>query len=112
MGHVFISYVHDPDHRHLESFGVMGDVTTAMRDPIFYRWHAFMDDVFQEHKTGLPPYTLEQLTFPGVNVVGINVAPDGATTAMNNTYQTSWQQSDVNLAKGLDFTPRGYIFAR
>lgn len=25
MGHVVISYSHDPDHRHLESFGVMGD---------------------------------------------------------------------------------------
>lgn len=36
MGHVFISYSHDPDHRHLESFGVMGDSATAMRDPIFY----------------------------------------------------------------------------
>lgn len=37
MGHVFISYAHDPDHRHLESFGVIGDSSTAMRDPIFYR---------------------------------------------------------------------------
>lgn len=33
---MFISYSHDPDHRHLESFGVMGDSATAMRDPIFY----------------------------------------------------------------------------
>lgn len=24
MGHVFISYAHDPDNRHLESFGVIG----------------------------------------------------------------------------------------
>lgn len=38
MGHVFISYSHDPDHRHLESFGVMGDSSTAMRDPVFYRY--------------------------------------------------------------------------
>lgn len=37
MGHVFISYAHDPDHRYLESFGVIGDSSTAMRDPIFYR---------------------------------------------------------------------------
>jgi tyrosinase len=32
MGHVFISMSHDPDHRHLESFGVMGDSGTAMRE--------------------------------------------------------------------------------
>lgn len=33
MGHTFISYAHDPEHRHLESFGVMGDSATAIRDP-------------------------------------------------------------------------------
>lgn len=55
LGHVFLSYAHDPDHRHLESFGVIGDSSTAMRDPVFYRWHAFIDDLFQEHKQRLPP---------------------------------------------------------
>lgn len=61
MGHVFISYIHDPDHRHLESFGVIGDSSTAMRDPVFYRWHAWVDDVFQEHKESLTPYTTQQV---------------------------------------------------
>lgn len=63
MGHVFLSYAHDPDHRHLESFGVMGDSTTAMRDPIFYRWHAFIDDLFQEHKQRLPAVRLLSILF-------------------------------------------------
>lgn len=58
MGHVFISYSHDPDHRHLESFGVIGDSSTAMRDPMFYRWHAYIDDLFQEHKQRLPSVCL------------------------------------------------------
>lgn len=35
-GHNVIAFCHDPDQRYLEEFGVMGDVTTAMRDPIFY----------------------------------------------------------------------------
>lgn len=61
LGHVFISYSHDPDHRHLESFGVMGDSATAMRDPIFYRWHAYIDDLFQEHKQRLPQVSLKYL---------------------------------------------------
>lgn len=39
----------------------MGDPTTAMRDPIFYRWHAFVDDLFQEHKNTLPRYTTQQV---------------------------------------------------
>jgi tyrosinase len=29
--HTFISFAHDVDGRHLESFGVMGDSGTAMR---------------------------------------------------------------------------------
>lgn len=41
----------------------MGDSATAMRDPIFYRWHAFVDDVFQEHKNTLPQYTVQQVKF-------------------------------------------------
>lgn len=36
MGHDLIAFVHDPDNRHLESGGVMGNTATAMRDPIFY----------------------------------------------------------------------------
>jgi hypothetical protein len=39
-----------------ETFSVIGDPATAMRDPMFYRWHAFVDDVFQEHKATLSRY--------------------------------------------------------
>ncbi|XP_053963742.1 phenoloxidase 2-like [Anastrepha ludens] len=109
MGHVFISYSHDPDHRHLESFGVMGDSATAMRDPVFYRWHAYIDDIFQEHKTRLTPYTLPELSYQGVSVTGVQVAPEGGQP---NVLQTFWQQSDVDLSRGMDFVPRGNVFAR
>nr|CAH7714654.1 unnamed protein product [Callosobruchus chinensis] len=63
MGHVFISYIHDPDHRHLESFSVMGDSATAMRDPIFYRWHAYIDSMFQQLKGMLPRYDEKEVSF-------------------------------------------------
>ncbi|XP_075170477.1 phenoloxidase 2-like [Haematobia irritans] len=109
MGHVFISYAHDPDHRHLESFGVMGDSATAMRDPVFYRWHAYIDDIFQEHKTRLPPYNLPQLQYDGVSIAGIEVASEGGQP---NILSTFWQQSDVDLSRGMDFVPRGNVFAR
>ncbi|XP_054739627.1 phenoloxidase 2-like [Anastrepha obliqua] len=109
MGHVFISYSHDPDHRHLESFGVMGDSATAMRDPVFYRWHAYIDDIFQDHKTRLTPYTLPELSYQGVSVTGVQVAPEGGQP---NILQTFWQQSDVDLSRGMDFVPRGNVFAR
>ncbi|XP_026488582.1 phenoloxidase subunit 1 [Vanessa tameamea] len=107
MGHVFISYSHDPDHRNLEQFGVMGDSATAMRDPIFYRWHAYIDDIFHLYKAKLPPYAQEKLDFPGIRVSGVGV--EGAGGA--NELRTQWEQSTVELGRGLDFTPRGSVLA-
>lgn len=108
MGHVFFSYIHDPDHRHLESFGVIGDNATAMRDPIFYRWHSYIDDIFQKYKETLPQYTVNQLDFAGVTVDDIKIQ----SGPNNNVIQTFWQQSDVDLSRGMDFQPRGKVFVR
>ncbi|XP_060806767.1 phenoloxidase subunit 1-like [Amyelois transitella] len=108
MGHVFISYAHDPDHRHLEQYGVMGDSATAMRDPVFYRWHAYIDDIFVLHKNKLPPYRDDVLDFPGIRVSSISV--EGGAGA--NKFGTHWQQSLAELSRGLDFTPRGSVLAR
>ncbi|XP_011494200.1 PREDICTED: phenoloxidase 2-like [Ceratosolen solmsi marchali] len=109
LGHLVIAYCHDPDHRYLESFSIMGDSTTAMRDPVFYRWHAFIDSLFTEYKDSLPAYTLQQLVFPGVSVSNIRINTSGANP---NTLNSHWTKSDIDLSRGLDFTPRGSIFAR
>ncbi|XP_016947552.1 phenoloxidase 2 [Drosophila biarmipes] len=111
-GHNIISYAHDPDQRHLESFGVMGDVTTAMRDPIFYRWHGFIDSVFNKFKTRLDPYNAAELNFDGVSIDYIE-AKIGVGSAKPNTLLTYWQKSSADLAAGLDFGPSadGNIFA-
>ncbi|KAF2893372.1 hypothetical protein ILUMI_12800 [Ignelater luminosus] len=109
MGHVFLSYIHDPDHRHLESFGVIGDSTTAMRDPIFYRWHAYIDDMCQEFKATIPRYSVNDLNYDGVTVQSIQCqSKDGKANELN----TFWQQSDVDLSRGMDFQPRGSVFVR
>ncbi|GLV34926.1 Prophenoloxidase 2 [Carabus blaptoides fortunei] len=109
LGHVFLSVIHDPDGRFLESFSTIGDSATAMRDPIFYRWHAFIDDIFQELKATLPGYTGPQLNYQGINVTGVEI---DVTGGKKNELQTFWQQSDVDLSRGMDFTPRGSVFAR
>ncbi|CAH0557365.1 unnamed protein product [Brassicogethes aeneus] len=109
MGHVLISYIHDPDHRHLETFGVMGDSATAMRDPIFYRWHAFIDYIFQQFKNTLPTYTPQQLDFSGVTVQDVEIQTQNGKPNQINTF---WQQSDVDLSRGMDFQPRGSVFVR
>ncbi|XP_012266497.2 phenoloxidase 1 [Athalia rosae] len=109
FGHVAISFCHDPDHRYLETFGVMGDSATAMRDPIFYRWHATINDMFNEHKNTLPSYSQQQLVYPGVTVTDCQLVTPNQPT---NVLSTFWQQSDVDLSRGLDFTPRGAVLAR
>lgn len=109
LGHVAIALCHDPEGKHLETFSIMGDPATAMRDPIFYRWHGFIDDIFQEHKNTLPRYSVQQLDYSGVRVTAVEVAADGQPKNQLNTF---WQQSDVNMSRGLDFAPRGAVFAR
>ncbi|XP_076749949.1 phenoloxidase 1-like [Xylocopa sonorina] len=108
FGHVAISYVHDPDHRYLENFAIMGDTAINMRDPIFYRWHAFVDDIFQEHKNTLPPYTVQQLDFPGIEIAEARVT----SNQQHNVLNTYWTKSDVDMSRGLDFTPRGPVLVR
>lgn len=54
-----------------ETFGIMGEPATAMRDPVFYRFHAFTDDVFLELKNTLPEYSLQQ--------VGVRSCPVSST---------------------------------
>ncbi|XP_024083052.1 uncharacterized protein LOC106673564 [Cimex lectularius] len=110
MGHIAIGFCHDPDHRNLETYGVMGDSATSMRDPIFYRWHAFIEDIFQEYKSILPSYSVENLDFPGVRVTEVQVS--AGEGRLPNQLFTFWQQDDVDLSRGLDFSPRGSIFAR
>lgn len=109
FGHIAIAFCHDPDHRYLEDYGVMGDSTTAMRDPIFYRWHENINDIFMEYKHTLPAYTLPQLSYDGVRIKNVEVSAPGIP---RNEFSTFWQQSDINLSRGLDFSPRGPIYAR
>ncbi|GFT90426.1 hemocyanin B chain [Nephila pilipes] len=62
-GHVLFAAAHDPDGRYKLNPGVMDDTATALRDPIFYRWHRFIDDLFQEYKKTLPPYTKDDVRY-------------------------------------------------
>lgn len=40
---------------------VMSFSEAALRDPMFYRWHVFVDDIFQQYKSTLPAYTVEEV---------------------------------------------------
>lgn len=103
--------MHDPDNRHLEDYGVMADVATAMRDPIFYRWHAFLDSIFVKLKNTLPSYQANDLAYDGIFINSVNVQITSTRNAALNTLLTFWQKSDVDLGAGLDFGP-GNVYAQ
>ncbi|XP_063541091.1 phenoloxidase subunit 2-like [Cydia strobilella] len=110
-GHIFSAYVHDPEHRYLESFSTIADEATTMRDPFFYRWHAWIDDLFQSHKESsfVARYTRSELENPGVTVSSATIQSQGGQP---NTLNTFWMLSDVDLSRGLDFSNRAPVFAR
>jgi tyrosinase len=54
MGHVFLTHINDPQHYDNDIPGVMNFPRTALRDPVFYRWHKHIDDIaFGRH---VPPH--------------------------------------------------------
>lgn len=89
---------------------VSGESATAIRDPAFYRWHAFIDQFFQIHKEKLRPYTEREIGYPSIVVTSIEAKSDGDIPA--NVFKTFWQKSDIDLSRGIDFVPRGNIYAR
>ncbi|XP_031639065.1 phenoloxidase 2-like [Contarinia nasturtii] len=111
-GHVVIAFVHDPENKHLEDYGVMGDVTTAMRDPVFYRWHAFINSMCIKLKNTLQPYFYNDLMYQDIHVISIGVQiTTNVPNARPNVLLTYWQKSDVDLGAGLDFGP-GNVYAQ
>lgn len=112
-GHTVISYAHDPEGTYLEDFGVMGDVATAMRDPLFYRWHSFIDFVFKKFKNSLPSYVpATHFNFKDVVVDTVGVLVDGDGDKKPNILITHWQKSNIDLAAALDFGPKGNVLAQ
>lgn len=87
-----------------------GESATAIRDPAFYRWHAFIDDLFQIHKEKLRPYNETEIGYEPIRISSIDVQTAGETS--KNLFKTFWQHSDVDLSRGIDFLPRGGVYAR
>lgn len=102
MGHVLIAFSHDPDFAHKEEMAVMGDTSTAMRDPVFYRWHKFVDDTFQEYKLMQRPYTEQDLNLAGVKIERAGVVRNNEADVLH----TGWNTRLFEASRGLDFNGR------
>lgn len=112
MGHNLLAYIHDPDHRHLEDYAVMADVATAMRDPVFYRWHSYLDTIFVKFKSQLPSYQTDDLKFDGIDVTSVAARiTSQSPNVLPNILVTFWQKSGVDLGASLDFGP-GDVYAQ
>src|SRR5207253_975976 len=59
--HATYGNLHNDGHIHFmlydntTPYGVMGDTSTAIRDPIFFRWHKQIDDIFYKWQERQPP---------------------------------------------------------
>lgn len=108
-GHILLANMHDPNQTYKELPGIMGDVTTAMRDPIFYRWHKTIDLVVQDYKNTLPHYVKKDLQCPGLSVKKVEVCRHGKSVDELNTF---WEIDDVDVSRGLDFASSESVFVQ
>lgn len=56
-----------------ESFAVMAVTSVSMRDPIFYRWHEFLDNLFYSFIDTLPPYTSQEVSKSSMMTIFIKI---------------------------------------
>nr|CCA94913.1 hemocyanin subunit 1 [Endeis spinosa] len=103
-GHVIMASAHDPDGRYQENPGVMCDTSTALRDPIFYRWHKWMDEMFQTYKSTLPSYSKTQLMFPSVKVNNVTL-----NASIPNVVGTFWKTAELEMSEGINFGKKGSV---
>lgn len=106
-GHVITARVLDPDGRFHLNPGVMSDTATSLRDPIFYRWHRFIDNLFQDYKETLPHYRKDELEFPGVEITNVIVSAEHA-----NNINTFKENALLNLSHAYEFGRTGNVKVR
>lgn len=111
LGHSLTAFCHDPEGKYNQGNGLIGDLTTAVRDPFFFRWHSFINDVCIRHKEAQTPYTDDELKFDNIHITAIELI-SAETKAATTEFRTFWQQTDVNVANGLDFRKPDALFVR
>merc|ERR1719318_2130965 len=88
-----IGVIHDPDKTHLEPPAAMGYHSSALRDPLFYPWHHHLNtNIFQRYKATLPPYTDQELQFPGVEIMEVFLATDDVEELDTLQTVTDWAE--------------------
>jgi len=72
-GHQVIANMNDPSGKYQIQPGPMNWDHTAPRDPVFYRWHKFVDLLFDENRYNMKPHEIKDLEFPGIEIESFEV---------------------------------------
>ena len=93
-GHQVLATITDPDGRFGVAPGPMVRTETAPRDPVFYRWHKFIDAVFEAHRASLEPYTRADLWVKDIEIASFSVQSDskGMANSERNTLYTFFEK--------------------
>ncbi|XP_037784372.1 hemocyanin F chain-like [Penaeus monodon] len=105
LGHDLLSQSHDPAKRHNTQMGIMGAVETAIRDPVFFRWHKFIENVFLRYKMTQPPYTSRQLA-GNMEIVDVSLMEEEIKENYVPTpdhLHTFFAPSIFDSSRGIDF---------
>lgn len=116
--HVIAGRIADPDGKYKLDNGVMYDVATSARDPLFYKWHKYIDNIFQEYKDTLPVYKEfrdtsiiskyykdtkpTEITWSEVEIEKVTL--EGVKTKTPNTLTTFWDTDSFKIGKYFTFT--------
>ena len=73
QGHLIIANMNDPPRKYQIQPGPLNWDQTGPRDPVFYRWHKFVDLLFEEHRMNLKSYTRKDFEFPGIEIESFEV---------------------------------------
>jgi len=98
-GHTIISDLHKGMGE-----GIMATPNVALRDPVFSRWHKYVDDIFLSYKNSLLPYTDNDLSFSGVELIEVSVKTEEGDLNILATFMD--HEAFVQLGS-LDMTKAG-----
>lgn len=107
--HVIAGKITDPIGAYGQENGAMYDVATSARDPLFYRWHKYINSLFMKHKKMLKPYTHDELDWSDVEVEGVSVHGQGSK---GNRIRTYWQNTLVKINQGFVFTKESPAYVK
>eukprot|EP00116_Pleurobrachia_bachei_P003268 sb/3463530/ len=88
QGHNIIASMNDPEGEYGIEKGPMISTATAPKDPVFYRWHKFIDAIFETFRYNQVPYEVEDLEMAGISLESVSLNCHGNKVGGDNALIT------------------------